>query len=538
VRDDDSGVVEQPAKHFFRELSGRLRLTGMLARTPAARVCDAATVLWIVVFHRVLAAKFLRAPFGFDERYFLHEGWSLTKGLVPYRDFQDFKPPVIFFVNALGLKLFGLDQMAYRHIFSILSLAGFLAVAIALLSRETNRLFVAALLALMIDHFFDRTFHDSSINSAETLSLDFFMIGCGILLIRTRWERVQQVVGGACLALSPLSKEPLVFASILAWLTILLLHRVESPRPDAAKRFARFTIAGALAVAMTWLVYMLVTHSLRWYIVELKLSIVYTRNYARQLNWFPKAPEGGVAAEYLKRLRTSYFNAAHVGVFIPLFVAPLVLWERRNRPAAIAALVTCAAALYGVTIGSGFAPHYFIMAMPGTFFWAVIGAIALDVYSKGAGVAMSRWIGATWVAIAFMSTQPRFSEEWKKYPDYKPQPPPISSGEVDFVRAHSKPGDRIWNLGDPLLYVYSDRTAARREGIVIDELIQYYPGDTDEQRLAGQREELLANRPKLVVFGQDLVNYQRKQRFMHALVEPFLRDAGYVKLNDRAYARP
>src|SRR5258708_21219505 len=122
------------------------------ARVPAARVYDALILLWITVFHRVIAARFRFAPFGFDEHYFLHEGWSVSKGLVPYRDLQEFKPPVIFFVNALGIKLFGLDGLGYRNIHSILSLLAFLALAIALLSRGTGRVFVAALFALLIDH--------------------------------------------------------------------------------------------------------------------------------------------------------------------------------------------------------------------------------------------------------------------------------------------------------------------------------------------------------------------------------------------------
>jgi hypothetical protein len=520
--------------------SGRLveRLRGLAARVSAARVYDALTLLWITLFHHVLGARFRFAPFGFDERYFLHEGWSVTKGLVPYRDLQEFKPPVIFFVNALGVALFGLDGLAYRHIFSLLSLAGFLALALALLSRGTSRLFVAALFAIMIDHFFDRSLHDSSINNAETLGLDFFMIGCGILLLRTRRERLQQVVGGALLALAPLSKEPLAFAVLFAWLAILLLHRHEAQRPEAAKRFAQRTIAGVLGVVVVWLVYMLATRSLGWYLLMVKLSAVYTKTYARQLNWFPKDPPGGVLAEYWRRLRGPYLNAAHVGVFLPLVVAPLVLFERRARLVGVAALATAVAALYAVTVGRGFAPHYFIMAMTGTFFCATIGALALDGYARGNGPALRRWIGASWVVVALFATFGRFSDEWTASSTYAAPAPPVNRAEIDFVRSHTSPGDRIWTLGDPLLYVFSDRPTAFREGIAIDELISYYPGDTDEQRLAPQRAELMQNRPKLIVIGDDLVSYQRRQRYIRALLSPFLRDAGYIKLNDKFYARP
>src|SRR5258708_32092388 len=164
-------------------VAGKAR--ALWARVPAARVYDALILLWITVFHRVIGARFRFAPFGFDEHYFLHEGWSVSKGLVPYRDLQEFKPPVIFFVNALGIKLFGLDALGYRQIFSILSVCGFLSLTLALLSRGTNRLLVGGVVALMIDHFFDTVFHNSSnssINSAGTLALDFFMMVAGALL--------------------------------------------------------------------------------------------------------------------------------------------------------------------------------------------------------------------------------------------------------------------------------------------------------------------------------------------------------------------
>ena len=36
-------------------------------------------------------------------------GWSLTKGLVPYRDFMEFKPPFVFLTYALALKLYGFE---------------------------------------------------------------------------------------------------------------------------------------------------------------------------------------------------------------------------------------------------------------------------------------------------------------------------------------------------------------------------------------------------------------------------------------------
>jgi hypothetical protein len=509
-----------------------------VARTLLARVLDAATLGAVVAFHRLIGAKFLYGRVGFDEHYFLWEGFSTVKGMVPYRDFQEFKPPMIFIVNALAIKFFGLEAMGYRHFFSLLSLGAFLSLTIALLSRRTNRFLVIAVVALMIDHFFDGSLHDAQIDNAETAGLDFFMIGSGVLLLKTRYERLQQVAGAACLALAPLSKEPLAFATLAAWLALLLLHHYESLDPKSWRRFVLFTVAGVMGVLATWLGYMIVTRSLGWYIVQLKLNIAYTRNYAYQLGWFPRTAGKAEATESWRRLRNTYLNAAHLGVFVPLVVASLTLWGKRAFVGLAAALCACGA-LYAVTIGHAFAPHYFIMAMSGTFFWVVIGTIALDQYAKRAGFAMRRWVAASWSALAFVVLWPRASDEMDLFATYKPLEPPVSQPQVAFVRSHSSPGDKIFTLGEPLLYVFSDRLSAVREPAVVDELIEYNPGKTDEERLAGERDELAHNLPKLVVFGDDPVpGYGRKQRMIRSLVTPFLHDFGYKQIDDKVYERP
>lgn len=501
------------------------------------RAYDALVLLWVAVFHHVLGVKYRFAQIAYDEHYFLIEGWSVLQGQIPYKDFQEFKPPVIFFVHALGLQLFGFEGLGYRKFLAILSLVSFIALAVALLSRRVHRLLVVGALMLMVEHFYDDGLHNAVINDAETLALDFFMLGVGVLLTRTKWERTQQVLGGVLLSLSPLSKEPMVFAVIAAWLSLLLLHRSESGRPGAALRFAIFTVAGVAGVVTTWLVYMLTTDSLSWYILQLKLSIAYTQNYAYQLRWASRTPKYGVLAETLYRLAKGYVNPAHLAVFIPFFV-PLVARWQLPKPVCVGALVTFGASLYAVSVGGGFAIRYFIMAMTGTFFCVVLGAIALDAHSKRSGRDLSHRLGAAYLAVACIMTLPRFEAERRKYSSYEVPPPPVLRSDIDFVLQHTQPGDKIFTTDDPLLCIYTDRENAFRGGIVLDEIIEYYPGNTDEERLSVIRAGLDENRPKLVVFGNTMVGPRRKKRYTNALVMPFLRDHGYIRLNDRFYLRP
>lgn len=522
---------EQPSE------SAPPRRLGFAAPSWLPRVYDAVVLVWLTVFHHVLGVKYRFAQIAYDEHYFLNEGWSVLKGQIPYRDFQEFKPPVIFFVNALGIQLFGLEDLGYRKFLALLSLASFLAVAVALLSRRVNQLLVAGVSMLMIAHFYDDGLHNNVIADAETLALDFFLLGAGVLLARTRWRRTQLVLGGALLTLSPLSKEPMAFATVAVWLTLLLLERLEAGSWQAAKRFALLSIAGVAGVVGTWLVYMLVTDSLGWYILQLKLNLAYTKNYAYQLRWASRAPEGGVLADSIRKLRQTYLDGQHLGLFAPFFAA-LVIQSRKRWIVGLAALVTFAAALYAVSVGAGFAPRYFIMAMTGTFLCVTLGAIAFDGTAKQLGRWGAPLLGAGWLVAAFIATGPRFAAEARKYSTYSAPAPPVPESDIELVHRYTSPGDKIWTTDDPLLYVFSDRESAFRGGIVLDEIIDYYPGDTDEERLAVIRQGLEENRPKLVIFGNSQVSPRRKRRYTKALVMPFLRDNGYVRLNDRFYLRP
>lgn len=536
------GLAQSPPDSAQLPPAGASVTSATTAEQPAVsergllpRLYDALVVLWVTVFHHVLGVKYRFAEISYDEHFFLNEGWSVLKGQIPYKDFQEFKPPFIFVANWLGLELFGLEGLGYRKLLALLSLASFLAVTVALLSRRVQRLVVVAVLMLTIHHFYDDGLHSGVINDAETLALDGFLLGTGVLLIKTRWQRTQWLLGGALLALSPLSKEPMAFAVTTAWLTILLLQRSESRDPRFVWRYVLFTVAGVVAVLAVWLAYMLATASLSWYILQLKLSFAYADNYAYQLKWASRTPKGGVFGNALWKLAKHYVNPAHFAVLLPFFIA-LFLRSRLSRSVRIGAAVTFAAGLYAVTIGAGYSPRYFIMGMTGTIFCVGLGAIALDDYASRRGRSLRVALGC--LALGLVVTLPRFAEEVQKYASYAPPPVPVPQSELDFVLSHTSPGDKIWTTDDPLLYVYTDRPSAFRGGIVLDEIIDYYPGDTDEEKLAIIREGLEENRPKLVLLGNTMWGVRRKQRYLKALVMPFLRENGYIQLNERAYLRP
>jgi hypothetical protein len=83
--------------------------------------------------------------------------------------------------------------------------------------------------------------------------------------------------------------------------------------------------------------------------------------------------------------------------------------------------------------------------------------------------------------------------------------------------------------------MYTHRPGAMRE-IILDEFLMLNPGNTDIERVRGLREQLVKNRPKIVIL--DPLFEDRRRRHMEALLVPFFRDFGYQKVGDYYYVRP
>ncbi len=365
----------------------------------------------------------------------------------------------------LALKVFGLDQMRFRYFFLLLSLAAFLVVAIALLSRGVPRLAILGATALMLNTFLDSRFlQGGTLDAAECAGLWFFLLGVGVLLFkvpRPAWQRWQQWVGGALLALAPLAKEPFCFPTLLAWGTLAVLADVESEDPDlpgaarsgAWRRFAKNTALAAVAIAALWLLYMLaVTRSFGAYLVNLRETLAYSADHDIMYGVFPKLDFWGTWAENVRRLRSNYVNPAYLAPFVPYLLAAVLLWRRRPRAMAAGVVATFLAALYGVTIGHGFFGHYFIIAMTGSFFATVLGCLAIGERASELSPRWRHWLGATLALMALYALQPRLDQDQEQWGARQPAAPAVSARLVHLVEARTGPGDTIWSpVGMPAI---------------------------------------------------------------------------------------
>ena len=75
----------------------------------------------VLILQFALRIPFLNEPLEVDEGAYAYMGQRVLAGDVPYRDFFDHKPPVIYYINALILKTFGETIFSIRFATALLS---------------------------------------------------------------------------------------------------------------------------------------------------------------------------------------------------------------------------------------------------------------------------------------------------------------------------------------------------------------------------------------------------------------------------------
>jgi hypothetical protein len=250
--------------------------------------------------------------------------------------------------------------------------------------------------------------------------------------------------------------------------------------------------------------------------------------------WTPSTPLHELKAQ-AKYIHAQFFNTSTIGYLTPFFVASVVFIWRQSRILFATSAATALLALYSVTATNCQWPHYYNMALSGMFLFFVVGADRMSAELLHASTIVRTCVGATLVAVIAMFSFPRVHSELHNWPyHFQPIWVPVP-GVLEFVETNSSPGDKILTTGPPLIYMYTHRYGAVRE-IILDEFLMLYPGTTDAERVRGLRDELVKNRPKIVIL--DPLFEDRKRRHMDALFVPFFREFGYQKVGEYYYVRP
>jgi hypothetical protein len=512
------------------------------ARAVAALAVTFATVVVTVLAFRVLNDAMMHNGLGGDEGYFVWGGWCITKGLTPYRDFMEFKPPLIFLTHALALKLFGFHNLQFRRFFFYFPLCSIIALQLSLVTRRVDKVLAMAFALAVVEIWVHPRYHDTALTDSESIGLAYYLFGVAFLLVRSKFRRWTRAVGAAFLSCCFFSKEPFLPSVLFTWIGCFFVGDRASNTRTAVLEYIKDTGLGAGVVVAGLCLYMVPTGAMKAYMAMVsRYAVVYrdpAQSFCVQGGVFePTTPLNDVLRAW-KRGQLEFVNVPTLGFFAPFGIAYLVYTPRRSLALFGAGALACISAFYSVTVSNCPWIHYYNLALTGLFFCGAVGVDSMVPPLRWTDRGTRALVRFAILGAVVVQIWPRIDSEREAYgqrtfPSSSEEP---VAGALEAIRTRTKPGDRILTTGNPSLYVIADRVSALRESVILDPVLPFYIGGTDEEKLRPLYEELLKNRPKIVILDPQFG--PRKERHRKALLDPFLRELHYEEIRPHVFLRP
>jgi hypothetical protein len=477
-----------------------------------------------------------------DEGYFVWCGSQLAKGLVPYRDFMEFKPPFVFLTYALALKLYGFADFGFRTFFTYFPLLSVLALQASLLTRRIDKVLAMGLSLALIHLWVTHAFHDSALSDTESIGLAYYFLGTAFLLSRTRFPAAAQGIGTGLLICCTLSKDPFLPCVVITWAACFLAsERTDTFRADAVRYLKRSTVGGAVVLGGL-LLYMLPTGALRAYLHMVgRYAVIYrdpVLSFCVAGGVFKPTTPFNDLLRQAHALANDYANLQTMGFLLPFAAAGALFVRKRSLPLIGMGILVLLTSILAVAASNCPWQHYYNMLLAGLFFVLAVGLDLMAPQFRALSATM-RWMTRVAMLTGLgLAIWPRIEAErpiygTRTFPPTMTEPVP---GVFDLIRKYTTASDRIVTSGNPILYVQVDRLAGIRESNLLDPILGYYVGETDEQKLRPVYEELMHSRPKIVVLDPSYGH--ARPRHQSALWGPFLANNHYQRLTDNVYLRP
>lgn len=449
-----------------------MSVTARLKRPPEAA---APSVLRLLAWKRVLLvagicalpvllyAPFFNEPFMRDEGYYAAASQAMLHGAIPYTDFFDNKPPLIYVFYAASFLMFGETLWAPRLLVSLMISLAALCVyfnARLLFSSHKTGVIAAATFATSI-----------GLAKLETnANTEFFMLlpmTAGLLAFtqarRTGsrwWYLAAGALGGAAILTKTIYVIPMAFLFLFA---VVQKWRCS---PDGASLLSpvvwlgpSLMIAGSLAVFAV-------------FAVPLALMGAFG-DMVEGLTYYSWIYSGHVSlsARLIATVKSPAFLVFVTGPWVVLAAfGAFVLLRAKDKDTGLLLAGWFAANLASIYAVGRFYNHYYIVLLPAM---ALLVPAGIDLLLKNwrtipgqafIAVAMPVLLMAPLALTIHIYAQPTPSDRHiAKYggdrTDWEAQSPALG----EWLKEHTNPGDYIYNFGfQSELYFYADRTSPSR----------------------------------------------------------------------------
>ena len=427
-----------------------------------------------------------------DYAIFAYFGQQILRGKMPYRDLWDHKPPLIFYFDALGLKLTGGSLVGIWLLEVILFFLGGL-ILLRLLKRYFPKWISITILSLGMLHYV-RVFDFG--NYTEELSLIFVICALALFFSGKRCSQIRLFgfLNGVLCGLAFTCKQN----TVGCWAAFFLLELISSipfdKNSSTNRRFIKYwlhTGIGFLLVNAGWVCYFSVNHALRAYWdVAFRFNFLYA----------DKSSDSRLACAWTTLTFLPSVSPFLLFCFLSWFPAAYEMCRtgktfiRGNVLTAWAVLALPLELILAGLSGMNY-QHYFILCITPAI---IPAAYVLKVLTEK--VPSKRWyikptVCLTLCAASFPLVR-CFSD------NYMPRTPSSYTKTRDYLLSETDPDRSILVWGSrTAIYVMSERYAPT--AYFNERPLYLFPGEIQESQWHELLNDLIKDPPQVIIYTHD-----------------------------------
>lgn len=408
-----------------------------------------------------------------DSAIFVNIAHHLINGKRLYRDVWENKQPMVFFINAIALKLGDGTVNSIRVVERYFAVCAALAFFIITVRTFISSWIAAAVTVIFLVYFYCPTTFGMG-NFTEEYASVFMLLGvlCAIEAVR-RENALLILSSGALFSVSVLTKEPFLL-SALPWIVYLTAGKEGRPR-----RFSLFA-AGAAVPLLISLIYFAMTGTLiHW------LDVIYFNLTFSTFVWFTRTVNVlfimGIISVFQKSFLQKY---RYVPLILPFwFILSLV----------------------AVNIQNHYYNHYYIQVMPAFIMTAACGAAFIVLNLKRvSGTALSSALVVVSLIVSLLifdntMTMAGFNM-LTKFPPSTVAEEPVAL----YIKEHTRDNDTIWVPSySKYIYLQSGRLSPVKYLFFFN--MSFFPGmiETTGEKMNSLRAALLKNPPAFIFLSRE-----------------------------------
>lgn len=442
-----------------------------------------------VVLGVLLPSSPLNMPLTFrDSGVFLYVGWRILNGELPYRDIWDHKPPIIFYVNALGLALGNGSRWGVWFLeFIALFLAAFIGFHLIKRIFGTHPAILSTFLWLFILVFL---LQGGNLTTEYALPLQFAALWLVQTAEKSSYPYRHWFLVGLLGGVAFFTKQ----TAIGIWIAIVLyltIGRLMSGQINKWFKELLFICVGGLAICISWVVFFSIQGAFaQFWSAAFAFNFTYSSSNADITSRLNSIVNGLAPLKIAWLLQFSIIGSL-IGIL-------LVFYKKGTLPEGnsliLIGLIDLPIELFFIGFSGHSFPHYYMTLLP--IFSLFAGAMAWGILSS-----LPFWkANVTVKFLCLLSIMGIFL--WSPiYKSYKGQVSLLSYAKnptmIRYIKRNTLSNDEVllWGAESTLNY-FTQRNSPSR---FVYQFPLYTQGYANEQLISEFLRDILINCPRLII---------------------------------------